>query len=284
MDGQVCVVTGATSGIGLETARGLAAAGARVVLAVRSQERAEAACADIRQTCPGAELEVQILDLADLSTVRHAGRSLRDRHPEVRLLVNNAGVFEGERRETVDGFERTFGVNHLGPFLFTELLRPSLVQGPVSRVVTVSSEAHRGSEGLAFDDLHCRERRYSGMRAYADSKLANLLFTRSLSKRSDPGRLVAHAVHPGVVSTGLVREDAPWWLRAGMPLLRHFMRTPAQGAATSLHVALDARCGEMTGGYFVDARIKTPTRAARDDLAAGRLWEESARMVGLVEQ
>ncbi len=281
MDGQVCVVTGATSGIGLETARGLASAGAHVVLTARTEEKSAAAVAAIRQTVPEASLEVALLDLADLSNIRFAGRKIRETHPQVSVLVNNAGVFEAERSETVDGFESTLGVNHLGPYLLTRLLLPALLEGPTSRIVNVSSEAHRGSRGLDFSDLQWSERSYSGFRAYADSKLANLLFTRSLARRHDPKHLVVHAVHPGMVATGLFRSKVPFWMRPGMGVARYFMKTPAQGAVSTLHAAIDADARNMTGGYFVERRIKTPSRAGRDDLEAGRLWDHSARLVNI---
>jgi retinol dehydrogenase-12 len=279
MNGQVCVVTGATSGIGLETARQLAVRGARVVMTGRSEERGEAALANIRAGCPEADLDLVLLDLADLSNVRHAGRHLRDKYGSISVLVNNAGVYEASRTQTVDGFEATFAVNHLGPFLFTNLLLPSLLDCPTTRVVNVSSEAHRASEGLDYSDLQWTRRRYSALRSYADSKLANLLFTRSLSKRFDPERLVAHAVHPGAVATGLFRGDQPLWMRMGVGVAKHFMKSPEQGAETSVHVATDVSVGAMTGGYFANRRIKTPTRVARDDLEAGRLWEISAQLV-----
>ncbi len=224
MNGQVCVVTGATSGIGLETARQLAVRGARVVMTGRSEERGEAALANIRAGCPEADLDLVLLDLADLSNVRHAGRHLRDKYGSISVLVNNAGVYEASRTQTVDGFEATFAVNHLGPFLFTNLLLPSLLDCPTTRVVNVSSEAHRASEGLDYSDLQWTRRRYSALRSYADSKLANLLFTRSLSKRFDPERLVAHAVHPGAVATGLFRGDQPLWMRMGVGVAKHFLR------------------------------------------------------------
>ena len=281
MSRQVCVVTGATSGIGLETARGLARQGMHVVLTARSAQKGDAALAAIRASEPDASLEVVLLDLADLSTVRFAGRQLREAHPDIAVLVNNAGVFETARRETVDGFEVTFGVNHLGPYLLTRLLLPSLLEGAASRVVNVSSEAHRGSSGLDFTDLQWRARTFSGFQAYADSKLANLLFTRSLSRRFDPDRLVVHAVHPGAVATGLFREDMPHWMRWGMAVARPFMKTPERGARTSIHAAIHPSAGTMTGGYFADCRIKTPSRGARNDLVAGQLWEQSARMVDI---
>ena len=281
MNRQVCVVTGATSGIGLETARGLALQGAHVVLTARSAERGAAALVAIQASVPDASLEVVMLDLADLSTVRFAGRQIRETHPEIAVLVNNAGVFETARRETIDGFEVTFGVNHLGPYLLTRLLLPSLLHGAASRVVNVSSEAHRGSTGLEFGDLQWNNRPFSGFRAYADSKLANLLFTRSLSKRFDPERLVVHAVHPGAVATGLFRDDMPFWMRWGMAVARPFMKTPERGARTSVHVAMHSSAGRLTGGYFDDCRSKTPSRAARNDLIAGQLWEHSARLVDI---
>jgi len=281
MQGQVGVVTGATSGIGLETAVALAETGAHVVLTARNEVRGDQAVAAIRARVPEASLEVALLDLGDLSNVRHVGDDLARRHARISVLVNNAGVFEGQRSETVDGFERTIGVNHLGPFLFTRLLMPSLLSGPVSRVVNVSSEAHRASDGLRLDDLHWSARRYSGFGAYADSKLANLLFTRSLSKKHDPELLVAHGVHPGAVATGLFRDDLPFWMRWGVQLARPFLRSPRVGAATSVYVATEPSVGDMTGGYFADCRVKTPTRAGRDDRLAEALWSLSSELVEL---
>ena len=207
MNRQVCVVTGATSGIGLETARGLALQGAHVVLTARSAERGAAALAAIQASVPDASLEVVMLDLADLSTVRFAGRQIRETHPEIAVLVNNAGVFETARRETIDGFEVTFGVNHLGPYLLTRLLLPSLLHGAASRVVNVSA-THRGSTGLVLTDLQWNNRPFSGSAPTPTASCEPALHPQ-LVKRFDPERLVVHAVHPGAVATGLFRDDMP---------------------------------------------------------------------------
>lgn len=282
MDGRVCVVTGANTGIGFETACGLAAQGAHVVLTVRTEEKAHEALAAIEARVPGASLEVALLDLGDLSNVRAVGVDIREKHRRIDVLVNNAGVILEDRRLTVDGHEMTFAINYLGHYLLTRLLAPSLIEGKPGRVINVSSEAHRVSDGLDFDDLQWERRSYSAIGAYADSKLANLLFTRSLSRRLDPQDVTVHAVHPGAVRSRFGQDGdlgalKAWMVRLAGPL----MKTPEAGAATTLFVAQSDDGRRMTGGYFADCKVKTPTSAARDDAAAHRLWSLSAEMVGL---
>jgi NAD(P)-dependent dehydrogenase (short-subunit alcohol dehydrogenase family) len=217
------------------------------------------------------------LDLAKLSSVRSFASAFRARHPRLDVLVNNAGVFLSERHLTEDGFEQTFQVNHLGPFLLTSLLIDGL--GPGGRIVNVSSDAHRSARGgVSFDDLQ-REHGYAAMRVYGETKLANILFTRELARRL-PAGVTANAVHPGGVRTGFGMDgDAHGFWRVGIMIARPFMLTPARGARTSVYLASSPEIAGHTGEYWVRCRPRTPTDAAQDDDAARRLWELSERLV-----
>jgi NAD(P)-dependent dehydrogenase (short-subunit alcohol dehydrogenase family) len=276
MDGKICVVTGANTGIGRETARGLAAAGATVVLACRNADKGEAARKDIATTTGRTDAVVLQLDLADRGSVRSFVSSFEERFERLDVLVNNAGLWTTARSATADGLETTFAVNHLGPFLLTRLLEARLVRGAPARVVNLSSALHRRAK-MEWDDLQFERRKFNGPAAYAQSKLANVLFTRALARRLEAQRITVNAVHPGVVRTELAR-DYPRWLTA---IFHLFLISPQSGARTSLHVATSEEGGRMTGGYFEKCRPVQPSRAALDDEAAERLWTLSERLLGL---
>jgi len=199
--------------------------------------------------------------------------------PRIDVLVNNVGGYWDTRHVTADGLERTFALNHLAPFLLTNLLLDRLRVSAPSRVVTVSSGAHTMGR-IDFDDLG-GERSYSGMRAYSQSKLANVLFTYALARRLDPGSVTANALHPGMVRTGFGAEDAGTLQRLFTPLMRPFMKSPAQGAATSIHLASSPALEGVTGGYFADCRPKRSSRRTYDEATAERLWQVSADLVGI---
>lgn len=286
MAGRVCLVTGANSGVGLETARGLAQAGATVVLAVRDLGRGEAARADIARTAPGARLEVLRLDVADLDSVRASAAEFLARHDRLHVLVNNAGIHTEERRSTPQGYESTFATNHLGHFLLTHLLLDALQRGAPSRVVNVASEAHRFGR-IHFDDLMLANAgrpeggAIFGAKAYNQSKLANILFTAALARRLDGTGVTANAVHPGSVRTGWARGRDSGLLRLVVGVAKPFLIAPEKGARTSLYAATAPGLEATTGRYFVRCREATPSRAARDVDAQERLWRESERLVGL---
>ena len=282
--GRVAVVTGANSGIGLEAARVLAQKGATVVFACRSPERGAAALADIRADDPAGSLELELLDLAGLSSVRSFAERLRARHDRLDLLVNNAGVMVPPPTKTEDGFELQFGVNHLGHFALTGLLLDLLRGTAGARVVTVSSMAHRFG-AIDFDDLQWERRAYKKMAAYGQSKLANLLFTYELQRRLAAARegLLAVAAHPGWTNTDLQRHAALF--RAGNGLLA----MPVwKGTLPTLRAATDPQVlgGEYFGpcglsgmrGYPVLAKS---SKASRDEATARRLWEVSEELTGV---
>jgi len=274
MNGKVCVVTGATSGIGKATAAALAGLGAQVVLVGRDRGRAEATAAELRAA--GAAPRLEIADFTSMDQVRElAGRLEALDHIDV--LVNNAGLVAGQRRTTVDGFDEVFAVNHLAPFLLTNLLLGKL-SAASARVVTVTSDAHTAAR-LDLDDLQLAGG-WDSWRAYANSKLANILFTRELARRLEGTGATANCAHPGVVRTGFGRE-ARLPLRLGLMVARPFLLSPERGAATVVYLATSPDVTGASGGYYVKKQRREPSAAARDDDAARRLWQLSEELTGL---
>ena len=266
---RTAVVTGATSGIGAAAAAELAARGWRVVGVGRDPGRLE--------RLGEGGVEAVRADLSSQSEVRRLADDLLERCPRIDVLVNNAGTVTKRRELTVDGRETTFAVNHLAPFLLTGLLLPRLRESAPARVVTTSSDAHyRGR--LRLDDLDS-ERRWSSWGAYCDSKLANVLFTRSLAAREDAGEVVAHCLHPGVIRTRLFRGTRGA-ARAGFAAASLFFAAPETGAETIVHLATAEDPGRMTGLYWSRSSVTTPSDRALDDDLADGLWEASERLTG----
>lgn len=280
MTGMTALVTGGSSGIGRATAIGLAALGAHLAIVGRDQGRTEAAAGEIGDA-GGAPVDVFVADMSSMTEVRRLADEVLQRLPRIDVLVNNVGGYWDTRHVTVDGYERTFALNHLAPFLLTNLLLDRLQSSAPARVVTVSSGAHTMGR-IDFDDL-MGERSYSGMRAYSQSKLANLLFTYELARRLGPGDVTANAVHPGMVRTGFGAEDAGTVQRLFTPLMRPFMKAPAEGAATSILLASSPDVAGITGGYFAGSRQRSSSKRSRDEATARRLWEVSAELVGLAD-
>ena len=271
MRGKVCVVTGASSGIGRVTALGLAEQGATVVLVCRNEERGGPVLAEIERQGGSGTATLLTADLSSQRQVRAAAAAFRERFDRLDVLINNAGVaVRGTRLVTEDGLETTFAVNHIAPFLLTDLLLDRLRASAPARVITVSSAAHR-NYALDLDDLQA-ERRYSGFSAYSRSKLANILFTHELSRRLEGTGVTANCLHPGVVATGIFR-NAPRWLR--IVLASPLVLTPEKGADTLLWLATAPEVAEVSGCYFVRRKPVRPSRAARDPASARRLWEAS---------
>jgi NAD(P)-dependent dehydrogenase (short-subunit alcohol dehydrogenase family) len=279
MDGQICVVTGATSGIGRAVATALGRLGAQLVLVARDRDRGEATAAGlVAAGAPPPRLE--IADLASMTQVR----ALADRLgalERIDVLVNNAGLLAGQRRVTADGFEEVFAVNHLAPFLLTSLLLGTLTAAAPARVITVTSGAHAAAR-LDLDDLQM-EREWDPWRAYASSKLANILFTRELARRLAGTGVTANCAHPGMVRTRFGRE-ARLPMRAAVTLARPFMLSPERGASTIVYLATSPEVASATGGYYVRRQQREPSPAARDDTTAQRLWQLSAELTGLTPE
>jgi NAD(P)-dependent dehydrogenase (short-subunit alcohol dehydrogenase family) len=272
------VVTGASSGIGAAAALELARRGMRVVAVGRDPERVAAIGERLRSEAGGDQPEPLGADLASQAEVRRLAAELLERCPRIDVLVLNAGLVMPRRELTVDGRETTMAVNHLAPFLLTNLLLERLRESAPARVITTSSDAHyRGR--IRLDDLDS-ERRWSSWGAYCDSKLANVLFTRGLAARVDREAVVAHCLHPGVIRTRLFRGTrSP--VRAGFAAASLFFAGADTGAETIVHLATDPAPGKMTGLYWTRSRVATPSDRALDDELAGALWARSAQLVGL---
>ncbi len=280
MDEKNCLVTGGTSGIGRAAAMQLARQGFNVLLTGRDRARGEAAAAAIRAQDGGGKAEFLTADFASLTSVRALADDVRRRCDRLHVLVNNAGFVSGSRtrRLTADGFEETFAVNHLATFLLTALLRDRLATGTPARVVTVSSDAHRMVSTLPFDNLQC-ERRYKPFLAYAQSKLANALFTRELARQLEGSGVTANCLHPGVVRTGI------WQAASGVlgfiaRLAQPFMISAERGGHAVTRLASDPDLAGVTGRYYNRERETSAAPGACDPGAAARLWTESERMVG----
>jgi NAD(P)-dependent dehydrogenase (short-subunit alcohol dehydrogenase family) len=277
MQGQVCVVTGATSGIGKAAAAALARQGAEIIVVGRDPGRAEATAAAI-QADGAPPPKVEIADLARLDQVRALAGRLNQTLDRIDVLINNAGLVLNERQVTPDGYEHVFAVNHLAPFLLTNLLRPKLTASAPGRVITVSSDAHTAAR-LDLDDPNL-EHGWSSWRSYSNSKLANILFTRELARRLDGTGVTANCLHPGVVRTGFGRDARPL-MRVGITIAKPFMLSPERGADTTVYLASSPDVAAKTGGYYVKRQLREPSAAARDDGLARRLWEISERLTGL---
>jgi NAD(P)-dependent dehydrogenase (short-subunit alcohol dehydrogenase family) len=274
MEGKITIVTGSNTGIGKETARGLAKMGATVVLACRDAAKAEAAREDIARSTGRTDVDAIPLDLGSKESIRAFARAFREKYKRLDVLVNNAGFMSPKKSTTKDGFETTFGVNHLGTFLLTQELLPLIRESAPSRIVTLSSTLHYGAK-MDWDDLQFEKRKYSGGTAYNQSKLANVMHTVALARRLEGTGVTVNAVHPGVVATDLVR-DYPWIF---IKIFHLFLITPEKGAVCSLHVATSPETATVTGKYFEKSRVKEPAKAALDVDAQELLWKLSEALL-----
>jgi NAD(P)-dependent dehydrogenase (short-subunit alcohol dehydrogenase family) len=280
VQGKVVVVTGSNSGIGKETAVAVATMGATTVLACRSPEKAETAAAEVRTASGSDDVHVVALDLADLTSVKAGTAELLSRWDRLDVLVNNAGGIWSGRQVTAQGFEQTLGVNHVGPFFLTSLLLDRLKQAESGRIVNLSSFGHHlAVTGMNWSDLQS-EQRYSTFGAYAQSKLANLLFTRGLALRLADTNVTANAAHPGPVRSGFGLDgDMTGIMGWGNRLIRPFEISATAGAATPVYLASSPEVEGRTGGYYVHSRLGHPSRHGRSDKDADRLWEVTEKMI-----
>jgi len=279
LTGQTILITGATRGIGYATAEALARMGARVIVHGRDSKRVQRVCQTLGESVPHGAIDGVVADLGALAEVRRLAGEIDARYARLDVLINNAGLVTRRRQETVDGLERQLAVNHLAPFLLSNLLLPKLRAGQAGRIVTVASMAHRRA-AFDLDDLNWTRRRYSGIGAYGATKLANILFTRELARRLDGSNVTANCLHPGVVATHIFAGMGVFGALFGRAT-RPFMRTIEEGAQTSVFLASADAARGLSGGFYSDSQRVEPAPAARDDAAAAALWRISERLTGL---
>ncbi len=279
MQGRTCLITGATSGIGRETAVVLAEMGASVVITARDERKGREAQSEIKERS-GADVDVLFADLASLADVRRLADDYKSRNDKLHVLINNAGAVNSQRLETQDGYEMTFGVNHLAHFLLTDLLLELIKSSAPARIINVSSGAHTGAT-VDFDNLH-GEDGYSGLRAYGQSKLANVLFTKELARRLEGSNVTANSLHPGVVKTGF-GHNMSGVMGAGLRLLHivgsPFLLSSERGAETSIHLASSPDVENVSGEYFVKKEAVPSNDISNDPDVARKLWDVSEQLV-----
>ncbi|CAD7697790.1 unnamed protein product [Ostreobium quekettii] len=281
---MTALVTGGNTGIGFETAKAMCAQGYRTLIACRNMDKAAAAKQRIKDAVPSAKVEAAYVDLADLKTVRDFASRVLDSGAPLDVVVNNAGVMACAQMSTVDGFEYQFGVNHLSHFLLTNLLLPLMRdQDRPARIVNVSSEAHKFGT-INFDDLQF-EKRYQRWAAYGQSKLANILFTYELSRRLNAkDKIATNCLHPGMVKTELQRHIVPdpnaWYMKPLNTLTANFIKSPEEGAQTSIYLATSPKVEGVTGKYFISCKPADSTKKSKEKEVARRLWAVSCELTG----
>ncbi len=280
IEGKQVLLTGASRGIGRATAHELAKQGANLSLLVRNRELGEKVIEEIRQAAGDkkSRIDLFVADLSSMKDVRCITAEYIEKHDRLDVLLNNAGAINMDREVTVDGYERTFATNHLAYFLLTTVLLDLIKKSAPARVISVASEAHRQGK-LDFDDLMYEKRSYSGFGAYGTSKLANILFTRELSKKLEGTNVTANSLHPGVIASGFGRNNQGVFGFIMRNLAGPFLGSEESGAKTSVYLATSPEVEGKTGLYFKSSRESTPTAQARDDAAAERLWKVSEALV-----
>jgi NAD(P)-dependent dehydrogenase (short-subunit alcohol dehydrogenase family) len=274
MKNQVCLITGATSGIGKATAMKLAELGASLVLLSRSQARGEVVKQEIVKRSQSTSIDVMIGDLGSLRSIQEFSYQFKENYDKLHILINNAGIYTRKRVETVDGYEKMLAINHLGHFFLTISLLDVLKDSSPSRIVNVASRAQRA---LNFDDLQSEEN-FSMMTVYGKSKLANILFTYELARRIEGSGVTVNCLHPGFVRTNLVR-DFPWFMKPVMKLVMLMAKSSKKGAETSVYLASSPEVEGISGQYFINKQVQESTPASYDEAAAKRLWEISERLI-----
>ncbi len=283
MSGKTVLITGGNAGIGKQAALELAKLGAKVVFTARNLRKGDVARAEIREAANSKQVDCLELDLASFASIERFAKEFLAKHAKLDVLVLNAGLILDKRSETKEGFETTFGVNHLGHFHLTSLLRERLEASAPARVLVVSSDAHKAaSDGLDFDDL-MHQRKYRGFKVYARSKLANIYFARALARRLEGTGVTVNALHPGTVRTRFARDgDLGWFGSFVMLLISPFMISVEKGARTTVYLASSPEVEGQTGGYYARCQPAKTTAIAQDEAAAERLWELSEQLIAQV--
>lgn len=278
MQGKIVLITGATSGIGKETASALAEKGATVVMACRNMTKGNSVCETIKWESGNTRIELMELDLASLSSIRQFASRFSQKYRQLNVLINNAGVFSMTREETQDGFERTMATNYLGPFLLTNLLLPLIKQTPEARIINVSSNAHSHGQ-IDLSHLHF-QKKYQGFKAYASSKLAIMLFTQELAERLRGTDVTVNALHPGHAATNIWPAEK-WYVALASKITRLFMISEQEAAQTSIYLASSHEVKGVTGKYFDKKKPRDVSPKCRDMQLQKGLWQLSEKLTGL---
>jgi retinol dehydrogenase-14 len=280
--GKVCIVTGANSGIGKETARALARMGATVIMVVRNQVAGEKARKEIIEETGNESIELMIADLFSINEIRELASDFKNTHSRLDVLINNAGGIFPKREVTVDGFERTFALNLLAPFLLTHELLDVLIASAPSRIINVSSAAHlRGR--IDFENLQS-EKKYGQMGPYGNAKLMNIMFTYALARRLEGTGVTANALHPGVVRTHFGQNDASRARKLMFRMLGPLFRSPEKGAKTSVYLASSPEIEGISGKYFANSKPKESSRISYDEELQEQLWQRTEQLLGISSQ
>ena len=278
LTGRVCLITGANSGIGKAAALGLAKLDATVVMVSRDKDKGEAALLEIRTLSGNKNVDSMVADLSSQDSVRELAHDFKARYKKLHVLINNAGTFLPKRVATADGLEATFATNHLGHFLLTNLLLDVLKASAPSRIINITSSAHRGTE-INFEDLQ-GEKKYSGYHAYSQSKLANVMFTYQLAKQLEGTRVTVNCLHPGVVRTGF-GKDQTGLMSIAVRVFSPFMMSPEKAAKAVLYMATSARLEQVNGKHFAKGKEERSSNESYDAASAERLWKVSAELTRL---
>ncbi|MFX1533934.1 MAG: SDR family oxidoreductase [Promethearchaeota archaeon] len=282
MLGKICMITGANSGIGKVTALELAKKGAKVVMVCRDKERGEAALTEIKEQSGNENIDLMIADLGSLESVRQLISEFKARYNQLHVLVNNAGLLIYKYKETADGIESTFAINHLGHFLLTNSLLDRLKASVPARIINVSSGAHEMARSINFNDLQGENgKKYSRFGAYARSKLANVLFTYELARRLEGTGVTVNSLHPGGIRTNFGKTDAPWIFRWGMSVVGRFLKSPEKGAQTSIYLASSSEVEGVSGKYFVNCKEKKSSKVSYNESLQKELWDVSEKLTKL---
>ncbi len=280
MEGKFSIVTGANSGIGYQTALGLARMGSVVVGVAKDPDRGERARKEIVAASGNPHVYMMFADLSSQGEARYLAERYRQRFPRLDVLINNAGIMIGKRQESVDGFELTFATNYLAPFLLTDLLLDMLKASAPSRIINVSSFAHKTTHGIDFDDLERKKGRFSAVKTYCESKLAVLMFSYELAKRLGGTGVTVNALNPGLVKTNLGKNTTGFLKLNAVVLMKLFAISSERGARTSIYLASSPEVAGVTGKYFDKCRPKTSNKASRNTRDWQRLWMISEGITG----
>lgn len=278
MEGKISIVTGANSGIGYQTALGLARMAGAVVMVCRNKERAERARREIIRLSGNRSIDLMIADISSQNDVIHLARMYKEKYKRLDVLINNAGISVDKRQESVDGYELVFATNYLGPYLLTNLLLDTLETSAPSRIVNVSSFVHKMVQGIDFDDLDRRRGRFSAMQVYSESKLAMLMYSYELAKRLEGTGISVNALNPGLVNTNLGNSYAGFMKVNALVMKTLFGISAEKGARTSIYLASSPEVAGVTGKYFEKCREKETTKASYNTRDWEKLWEISEAM------